>query len=196
VIAGMGRYGQIIARILSGRGIPITALESSASQVDFLRRFGVGLYYGNAQDLDVLRAARVGDAKFFVVAIQDMDDSVRTAELVKKHFRNVRIYARARDRHHAMRLMDVGVDYLIRETFPASLETAEKLLVELGDTPERAHRTIETFRENDEALLVAERALLHDEHRRIQTVEAARRELEDLFAADERAAEASAAPKD
>jgi glutathione-regulated potassium-efflux system protein KefB len=116
---------------------------------------------------------------------------VRTAELVKQHFRRVRIYARARDRHHAMRLMDVGVDYLIRETFPASLETAEKLLVELGDTPQRARQTIATFREKDEALLIAEKAVLHDEHQRIQTIAASRRELEDLFAADEQAAEGS-----
>jgi monovalent cation:proton antiporter-2 (CPA2) family protein len=191
VIAGMGRYGQIIARILNGRGIPVTALESSAAQVDFLRRFGVRLYYGDAGDLDLLRAARVGDAKFFILAIADVDDSVRTAELVKQNFRTVRIYARARDRHHAMRLMDVGVDYLIRETFPASLETAEKLLVELGDTPERARTTIAMFREKDEALLIAEKAVLHDEDQRIQTIEAARRELEDLFSADERAVKGS-----
>jgi glutathione-regulated potassium-efflux system ancillary protein KefC/glutathione-regulated potassium-efflux system protein KefB len=192
VIAGMGRYGQIIARILSVRGIPITALESSAAQVDFLRRFGVRLYYGDAQDLDVLRAARVGDAKCFVLAMQDIDGSVRTAELVKRHFPGVRIYARARDRHHAMRLLDVGADFLIRETFPASLETAERLLLDLGDAPERARRTIATFKEKDEALLLAEKTLLHDEALRMQTIEASRQELEELFAADERLSETPA----
>ncbi len=88
--------------------------------------------------------------------------------------------------------MDVGVDYLIREAFPASLETAETLLRELGDTPERARRTIDTFRVKDEELLIAEKALLHDEHERIQTIGAAERELEDLFAADEEAAKAAA----
>ena len=191
VIAGMGRFGQIVARILTLRGVALTALESSATQVDFLRRFGVRVYYGNARDLDVLRAAKVGAAKYFLVAIEDTDVSVQTAEVVRKHYRDVKIFARARDRHHAHRLMDVGVDYLIREAFPASLETAETLLRELGDTPERARRTIETFRAKDEALLIAEKALLHDEHQRIQTIDAAERELEDLFAADEEVAKAA-----
>jgi glutathione-regulated potassium-efflux system ancillary protein KefC/glutathione-regulated potassium-efflux system protein KefB len=188
VIAGMGRFGQMIARILHVRSIPFTALEGSAAQVDFMRRFGGRIYYGNARDLDLLRAARVGEARIFVVAVQDVDTSVCVADLVKKHFPGVKIFARARDRHHAHRLMDVGVDYLIREAFPASLETAEQVLLALGDSPERARRTITKFRENDERLLLAEKALLHDEHERMQTIHAARRELEDLFAADERAA--------
>ena len=83
--------------------------------------------------------------------------------------------------------MDIGVDFLIRELYPASLETAERVLRTLGDTPERARHTIATFTDKDEQLLVAEKALLHDEHERMQTIHAARRELEDLFAADERA---------
>jgi len=187
VIAGMGRFGQVIARILSVRSIPFTALESSAAQVDFVRRFGARLYYGNATDLDLLRAAGVGDAEVFIIAIEDTETSVRVAELVKTHFRNVKLFARARDRHHAHRLMDIGVDFLIRELYPASLETAERVLLTLGDTPERAASTIATFTDKDEQLLVAEKALLHDEHERMQTIHAARRELEDLFAADERA---------
>ena len=88
--------------------------------------------------------------------------------------------------------MDVGVDYIIREAFPASLETAEQVLLELGDSEARARRTVDTFRIKDEELLVAEKALLHDEHERIQTIGAVERELEDLFAADEDAAKGAA----
>jgi len=185
VIAGMGRFGQILARILHVRRIPFTAIESDAAQVDFIRHFNASVYYGNVTDLDLLRAAHVDKARIFVVAVQDVTESIRIIQLLKEHFPGVKIFARARNRHHAHLLMNLKVDYLIREAFVSSLEMAAAMLLALGDTEEMVKTTVERFRAADERLLVREAALLHDEKTVIQSAEAAWKELEDLFDADE-----------
>src|SRR5262249_54288633 len=117
IIAGFGRFGQIVGRILRARRIPFTALEASQAQVDFGRRFGNKVCYGDASRLELLRAASTDKAHVFVLAIDDVEASVRAAETMRKHFPHVKVYARARNRQHAFRLMDCGVRYLIRETF-------------------------------------------------------------------------------
>jgi len=185
IIAGMGRFGQIVARILHVRRITFTAIESDAAQVDFIRHFNASVYYGNVTDLDLLRAAGVDKAKIFVVAVQDTTESIRIVELLKAHFPGVKIFARARNRHHAHLLLNLGVDYMIREAFVSSLEMAATMLGELGDTPEKARETVERFRQADERLLRTEASVLHDEKSIIQSAEAAWRELEGLFDADE-----------
>jgi voltage-gated potassium channel Kch len=185
IIAGMGRFGQIVARILHIRRIPFTAVESDAAQVDFIRHFNASIYYGNVTDLNLLRAAHVDKARIFVVAVQDTTESIRIVELLKTHFPGVKIFARARNRHHAHLLLNLGVDYLIREALVSSLEMAAAMLGELGDSPEMARETVERFRQADERLLRTEATVLHDERSVMQSAEAAWRELEDLFDADE-----------
>jgi monovalent cation:proton antiporter-2 (CPA2) family protein len=185
IIAGMGRFGQIVARILHVRRIPFTAIESDAAQVDFIRHFNASVYYGNVTDPTLLRSARVDQAKIFVVAVQDPAESIRIAGLLKTHFPAVKIFARARNRHHAHLLLNLGVDYLIREAFVSSLEMTEAMLAELGDTPAMARTTVERFREADERLLRTEATSLHEERSILQSAEAAWRELEGLFDADE-----------
>lgn len=184
IIAGMGRFGQIIARVLNARGIPFTAIEASARQVDFVRRFRNKVYYGDVTDPDLLRAARVDQAEVFVVAVQGVENSLKVVECMRKLYPKLKIYARAWDRHHAHLLKEAGVDYLIREALLSSLEMAAVLLEELGDKHERARRTIEIFRENDDKLFRQEHAVMHDEHEVIQTIEASRKELEALFDSD------------
>src|SRR5574337_794742 len=110
VIAGLGRVGQIVARILAVKRIPFTVLEADPQQVDFLRRFGNEVYYGDASRLDVLEAAGVGRARVFVLAIDDVEASLKTAALLRKHYPGVPVIARARNRFHAYKLMDLGVD--------------------------------------------------------------------------------------
>ena len=185
VIAGMGRFGQILARILHVRRIPFTAIESDAAQVDFIRHFNASVYYGDVTDMDLLRAAHVDKARIVVVAVQDVTESIRIIELLKEHFPGVKIFARARNRHHAHLLMNLKVDYLIREAFLSSLEMASAMLLALGDTEEMAKVTVDRFRAADERLLVREAALLQDEKTVIQSAEAAWKELEDLFDEDE-----------
>lgn len=185
IIAGLGRFGQVVARVLNMRRIPFTALESDSRQVDFVRRFGNIVYYGDSTRLELLRAAHVERAKLFVVAVEDVEASVRTVELVKHHFPHLRIFARATDRAHARALRNRHVDYVIRENYASSLEMAEHLLLALGDPAEKARDSIRQFRRFDENLLERERAVDQDEGRLVQTVTEAERELAFLFHSDE-----------
>ncbi len=132
IIAGFGRFGQIVARVLRARQIPFTALNSNVEQVDFVKRFGAQIYYGDAGRLDILRAAGADKARAFVLAIDNVDASLRVAEIVRSNFPDLPIYARARDRTHVHRLMDLGVEIIERETFLAALELTKDLLRGLG----------------------------------------------------------------
>src|SRR5207248_1505461 len=128
IIAGFGRVGQIVARILRVKGIPFTALDNSQTHVDFVRRFGNKVYYGDASRLELLRAAGADRARILVLAIDDADASKRTAALAREYFPRLKIYARARNRQHAFALMDVGVTEIVRDTYASSLEIAAWVL--------------------------------------------------------------------
>jgi glutathione-regulated potassium-efflux system protein KefB len=184
VIAGLGRFGQIVARVLRARGIPFTALDASVEQVDFVRRFGNEIYYGDASRPDILHAAHVGDAKAFVLAIDDPDASVRTAQIVRTSFPDVPIFARARDRNHAHALMEVGVTHIRRETFLSALQLTEDVLLGIGVPRNHAERAIATFRRHDEQRLQNDFELAGDEERLRQRARKAAEELERLFARD------------
>lgn len=177
VIAGFGRMGQIIGRVLRLRGVPFTALDKDLDEVDMVRRFGAHAYFGNAAHLAVLDAARVGEAKVFVLAIDDIETSLRCAELVRKHFPQVRIVARARDRFHAYRLMDLGVHLQMRETFKSSIEMARMTFEALGKEPTVARQIVDHFARNDQDLLRRQQALYHDESQLIQSTRDAHQEL-------------------
>jgi glutathione-regulated potassium-efflux system ancillary protein KefC/glutathione-regulated potassium-efflux system protein KefB len=184
LIAGFGRVGQIVARVLRARRIPFTALEASPAQVDFVRRFGNKLYYGDASRLEMLRAAGAEHADLLVLAIDDVEASVRTAELVQRHFPGLRVIARARNRQHAFRLMAAGVGTIRRETLASSLEMAEDALVALGTTRDSAASQVRRFRAHDEETLRAQAAVRDDEEKMIATAQASARQLESLFEAD------------
>ncbi len=142
IIAGFGRFGQIVGRILVAKKITFTALEVNQTQVDFLRRFGNQIYYGDASRLELLRAAHAENAEILVLAIDDVETSVKTAELARKHFPNLKIFARARNRQHAFRLMDLAVRYTIRETLVSSLEMTVQVLESLGMSKSKALETV------------------------------------------------------
>ena len=192
IIAGFGRVGQIVARLLRMRRIPFTALEASFEQVDFVRRFGNKIYFGDASRLELLRAANTDKAEVFVLAIDDIEASVRTAQLVKRHFPYVKIYARARNRHHAYRLMDVGVERIVRETFLSSLDLGDSVLRTLGLSPAETQSTVQRFREYDEALMRRQYQFHQDEEKLIATSKEAAEELERVFEQDTLAREAGA----
>jgi glutathione-regulated potassium-efflux system protein KefB len=153
VIAGFGRFGQIVARVLRATKIPFTALDINAEQVNLVNQFGNKIYYGDASRLGILEAARTQDARAFVLAIDDVETSIRTAQVVRTHFPHVPIYARARNRQHVHRLMDLGVEEIERETFLGSLELTRDLLKGLGTPDGRAKWIIEMFKESDERRL-------------------------------------------
>ena len=184
LIAGFGRFGQIVARVLRARRIRFTALEVSQAQVDFVRRFGNKLYYGDASRLEMLRAAGAAHAELLVLAIDDVEASVRTAEMARRHFPALRILARARNRQHAFRLLDAGVTQIWRETFASSLEVAEAALVALGTSREASAEQVRRFREHDEATLAVQASVKDDETKLIATARASAQQLESLFEAD------------
>ncbi len=188
IIAGFGRFGQMIARTLRMKKIPFTALEASFEQVDFVRRFGNKIYFGDASRLDLLQAARADHAEIFVLAIDDVEASVKTAEMVRKHYPQLKIYARARNRVHAYRLMDAGVDRLIRETLLSSLELARDVLVGLGYTAAEAEQAVTLFRRHDEELLARQHKIHEDEAALIAAARQGAEELERLFEQDTNAA--------
>lgn len=184
VVAGFGRVGQIIARVLVAKRIPVTALDANPEQVDFVRKFGAQIYYGDASRQEILEAAQTGKARAFVLAIDDPDASVRTAEVVRKHYPDLPIYARARTRAHAHRLMDLGIKIIRRETFLSSLDLTREVLRGLGYSERDVRFAVETFRAQDERRLV-------EDHGHHQDLDALRtrarsyaRELENMFEKD------------
>ncbi|HOY03215.1 monovalent cation:proton antiporter-2 (CPA2) family protein [Zoogloea sp.] len=177
VIAGFGRVGQIVGRLLLARGVSFTALDADAGQVDTVRRFGLKVFYGDAAHLDLLHAAQLDKAKVFVLAIDDVEASLRTAELVRKHFPHVQIVARARNRFHASRLMDLGIERQIRETLPSSLEMARWTLELLHEPPALAEQLVSRFARHDAEVLARQQAISHDESKLIQSSLEAREEL-------------------
>jgi glutathione-regulated potassium-efflux system protein KefB len=184
IIAGLGRFGQIAARVLRAKQIPFTALDSSVEQVDFLRRFGAQIYYGDAGRLDILRAAGADKARAFVLAIDDVEASLRIAEIVRTNFPDLPIYARARDRTHVHRLMDVGVEFIERETFLAALELTKDLLRGLGLNEAEVKRVTETFKRFDEKRLYDDYQYYTDTEKVRANAMSQAKELEELFAAD------------
>ena len=189
LIVGFGRFGQIVGRILRARRIPFTALDVSESNIDFLRRFGSRIYYGDATRLDVLRAAGIGEARLLVLAIDDVDASLKAAAVIKEQYPALRVLARARNRQHAFRLMELGVEQVFRETLGTSLEVAERALESLGDTASRARATVRRFRELDAATLREQFAMRDDENKLVASAVASARQLEQLFEADRNAAD-------
>jgi monovalent cation:proton antiporter-2 (CPA2) family protein len=184
IIAGFGRFGQIVGRILRAKKIAFTALEANQTQVDFLRRFGNQVFYGDASRLELLRAAHAENAEIFVLAIDDVEASVRTAELIRKHFPHLQIFARARNRQHAFGLMDLGVQYNVRETFASSLELSVEVLEALGLSKLKAIETVQRFRSHDEAGLLRQHALKDDEKKMVQSVRESAEQLLHLFETD------------
>jgi monovalent cation:proton antiporter-2 (CPA2) family protein len=184
IICGFGRVGQIIARILRLRGIPFTALDKSAVQIENVRRFGAKAYYGDPTRVELLRSAGAEEAKLIVVAVDSVPESLKVVQEVQRHFPHLVILARARDRHHAHLLMDLGVPHIVRETFHSSLRMTEQVLAELGIDEADIRRTIALFQDHDEKTLIAQQAIHRDEKAMIQTQKQAAEELRTLFEAD------------
>lgn len=185
ILAGFGRTGQVVARILKAKGIQFTALERDPSHLDFVRRFGNTVYFGDAAHLDVLRAAGAEHAKVLVIAVNDPEASVRISEIARKHFPHVRQYAAARNRRHALALREHGAEYVVRVPFASSLELSNAVLQGLGEPPERAARTVALFREHDEAALDRQFAFYTDDAALIQSTKEAEEELKLLIESDE-----------
>lgn len=185
IIAGFGRYGQIVGRVLRMKRIPFTALEGDAQQVDFVRSFGNRVFYGDSTRPEVLRAAGAGTARAFVIALDDVEASTALARTLRKHFPDVTVFARARNRRHAHVLLACGVHHVYRETYASSLETTHDVLEEIGLPYGDAHEAVRLFREHDEALLQSQLEIMDDQDALYRSARESIEHLESLFGADE-----------
>ena len=195
IVAGFGRMGQVVGRVLRMQGIAFTALEKDPGQVEVIRRFGTQVFYGDPARPDLLRAAGAPTARLLVVAIENTEENLRVVDVARRTFPNLTILARARNRRHAHLLMDRGVAGLVRDTFHSSLVLAGDALRVMGVPAARAAQAVELFRRHDEALLVQQHAIYGDEQQLIQTVQQAAEELQGLFEADRPPAPAQIAPE-
>jgi len=187
VIAGFGRFGQIVARVLRGKKIPFIALDISAEQVDLVKKFGSQAFFGDASRGDILEAAQTGKARAFVLAIDDVEASLRTAELVRRQYPHVPIFARARNRNHAHRLLDLGITSIQRETFLSAIETTRQLLVGLGYSERESERVTKTFKAHDQRRLMEDYADYSDMEKMQAKARSDAATLERLFAEDREA---------
>jgi glutathione-regulated potassium-efflux system protein KefB len=149
IIAGFGRVGQIVARILRAKRIPFTALDINPEQIAFVERFGSKAFYGDASRPEVIEAAQVGKARAFVLAIDDVEASIRAAQYLRANYPKLPIFARARNRNHVHRLMDLGVSIIRRETFLSALDLTREVLRGLGIPERDVQFAVETFARHD-----------------------------------------------
>ncbi len=188
VIAGFGRVGQVVGRVLNAKGIPFTALDDDPDQVQLVNQFGNKSYFGDATRLAILEAAETGKARAFVLAIDDIDASLKTAQLVKTHFPHVPVYARARNRRHVHQLMDLGIQHIKREAFLSSLELTRDVLRGLKLPEGEIRFTLETFKEQDEARLYEDYAHYTDTQKMAALAMQRSEELAEILAQDWQAA--------
>jgi monovalent cation:proton antiporter-2 (CPA2) family protein len=153
VIAGYGRFGQMVGRILRANRIPVTILDLDPEMVDVLGRLGVKVYYGDASRMDLLHAAGCERARLFVLAVDDKEEATRIAEQVRRHFPKLTILARARDRQHYWELRKLGCKQVFRETFSSAYEAGIASLIQLGYRAHTAHRLARRWRDHEEQIL-------------------------------------------
>lgn len=186
IIAGFGRFGQIFARVLRTQKIPFTAIDRDPNQIEMVRRFGNKVYYGDASRMDILEAAGAAKAKYFIIAIDDIEDSVKTAENLREHFPHIKIFARSRNRGHTFDLMDLGVNFIKRETFDSSLNFSRDLLLEMGMDVEKVNFIISKFAKHDQMTVVEQHKVRNDEKEFMSIYNQAQAQLADVLNRDEK----------
>jgi len=193
IIAGFGRYGQTVGRLLYANGFKSTVLEHDAEAVEAVRRFGWPAFYGDATRLDLLRTAGAATAKVFVLAIDDVEQSIEAARLVREHFPQLAIVARARNVQHYHELRKLGIELIERETLDSALMSGRSVLELLGFQPHQARTLALRFRRHTIDLVEQMRMHQGDEARLIAVAKQGRQQLEEQFAQERAAASRRAA---
>jgi glutathione-regulated potassium-efflux system ancillary protein KefC len=190
IVAGFGRFGQIVGRFLHANGVKLTVLDHDPDQIEVLRRFGFKVFYGDATRADLLRAAGAARARALVVAIDDIEDSLELVETVRRDWPQLQIFARARNVTHYYQLMDRGVTMIERETFESSLQMGRAVLTSgLGHNAYRVRQAALKFRKHNIASVQAVYPYYKDREQYVSMAKRAREELEEMIARDRRAQE-------
>jgi glutathione-regulated potassium-efflux system ancillary protein KefC len=192
IIAGFGRFGQIVGRLLNANRIKLTVLDHDPDQIELLRNFGFKVFYGDATRIDLLQAAGAAKARALVVAIDDIEDSLALVDAVREEFPQLRIMARARNVTHYYELMDRGVTIIERETFESALQLGRDVLCELGFGAYQARQATLKFREHNKASLLAVYPYYKDQEQYVSMAKRARDELLEMFARDIKALDTDA----
>jgi glutathione-regulated potassium-efflux system ancillary protein KefC len=182
IVAGIGRYGQIILRILAANGYKPTVLDHDAEQVEGLMRFGYRAFYGDATRLDLLRTAGAATAKVLIVAIDSVDQTLEIVDICKEHFPQLQLVVRARNVQHFYQLRAKGVTLIQRETFESSLLSAQDVLQALGHSADDAHLSAQRFRQHNMAQIEEMWPYHKDEERLVSMARAGRQQLDELMA--------------
>ena len=185
IICGFGGFGQMVGRLLHSAHIPFSAMDANPLQVDFIRRYGHRIYYGDPSRVDLLESAGADEAQAIIVAVDSVEYSMQIVEHIRRNFPLVPVYARARNRQHVWRLMDLGCRVITRETLVGSLDMGEKLLQLFGWEADEAREAVQHFREHDEEELHKYYAIHQEEGSRSPTDQEIIDELEGLFESDE-----------
>ena len=184
IIAGFGRFGQIVGRLLKVNGIPLTVLDHDPDQIDLLRKFGNKVFYGDVTRIDLLHAAGAARARALIVAVDDIDDSLKLVDAVKRTFPQLKIMARARNVTHLFDLRDRGVTIIERETFESALRLGTEVLRELGFGAYRARQATLRFRALNVQSLDKIYPYYQDKDQFMSVAKQAREELEAMFELD------------
>ena len=190
IIAGFGRYGQIVARVLLTQGVPATILDHSVEMLEVAHTFGYRVFFGDATRMDLLRIAGADKARVLVIAVDSSEQSLKIAARVRKRFPHLEIVARARDMAHWYQLRDLGVHHVEREVFESSLVSARTVLELAGHSPAEARRTTARFREHN--LQLIERMYPHhkDQAQLIAVAKQGRQQLVEQMAKERQEAQA------
>ncbi len=182
IIAGFGRYGQVVGRMLYANGIQPTVLDIDSEQIEAMRRFGWRVFYGDATRLDLMRTAGAASARILVIAVDDIAQSLEIAKMAREHFANLTIVARARNVQHYFELRDLGVTMIERETLDSALMSARSVLESLGFERHQARTLAMRFRRHNIEQLATMAPHRRDEAKLIAAAKQGREQLETLFA--------------
>lgn len=184
IMAGYGRFGQVIGRFLNSQNTAVTILEKDPDQIEVLRKYGVKGFFGDASRLDLLRSAGAERATILVIAVDDANDCLTIVRLAKQHFPELKIFARARNRQHAYELSRLGVTYFKRELFDSSLDVAQEIMIALGRDRQDMRAKAELFLRYDEATLLQSFAFFDSDHEVINFTKLNQEELNGILQSD------------
>ncbi len=196
IIAGFGRFGQIVGRLLLANGARAVVLDHDPDQIELLRKFGTKVFYGDATRLDLLHAAGAKNAKLLVNAIDDVEDSLQLTDIVREHFPNLKIVARARNVTHYLELRQRGVEIVERETFESALMAGRHALEAIGFDRFRARDMANIFRRHNISVTEAMIPHFDDDDRLVSAAKAGRDELAEQFSKDRKQFEKEHSSKD
>lgn len=185
VIAGFGRFGQIVARVAHLHHIRFTAIDNNIDNIDFVRKYGGKVYYGDPTIPEILHSAGLASAQLVVLAIDDIEDSMCIARHIRLHHPQLTLLARARDRHHHHLLRELGVQSIWRETYYSALAMSEDMLIKLGIEATTAKQHIQHFLSYDEQLLERQQGIYADQQKLIESNRDMLNDLKNLFENDE-----------